>query len=139
MTQKFNIVPDESTNIPPPSNDNPSHGSFSVYEKGKSPSIDFQLMDGTSEFLRYAHILHGDISKVEDVKGDEIKLLYSTHTVSIKGYCLQKIYNLIKTDQLMSLRENDKRFINAVEDHEPFITQIEIIWRKEEGASGSSE
>lgn len=130
MTQKFDIVPDNSDDLPKPSNDNSPHGSFSVYEEGKTPTIDFQLADGRREFLRYAHILHGEISH-EDKK-DQIKLLFSTHTVILKGYCLKEIYDLLAVDNLKSIRENDERFIHTVDEDDPFVSDIEILWRKED-------
>ena len=130
MTQKFKLATDDLEENLKASNDNSPHGSFAVFTEGKSPSIDFQLSDGTSQFLRYIHMLHGDYSKGEQY--DKIKLLYSTHTVVVEGYCLSKIYDLVKQDTLSSVRENDERFMHSVEEEDPFVTKIEIIWRKQD-------
>ena len=132
MSQKFDYVSDKSAIPPAPSNDNSPHGNFSVFEKGKAPSIDFQLKDGRSVFLRYAHILHGELMKEGEI--EKIKLLFSTHTVAIEGYCLQEIYNHVKQDGLVSIRENDARFIPSHDESEPFITKIDVKWRKEEAS-----
>jgi len=35
-------------------------------------------------------------------------------------------------DDLMSLRANNERYINTVEDGEPFVSDIEIVWITEE-------
>lgn len=139
MNQKFNIVPDSGIDSALPSNDNKSGGLFPVFEEGQAPTIDFQLLDGTSHFLRTTHILHGEIIKSDINKPESIKILFSTHTVLIKGYCLQEIYNLIRADKLVRLKENDKRYMNMVEENEPFVTQIEIIWRKDEGQANSPD
>ena len=112
------------------SNDNEPHGSWSVFEKGQSPSTDFQLMDGRCEFLRNSQLLHGELTK--DHKYDLVKLMYSTHNVFLKGYRLRSIYELIMMDDVRSLRVNHERFINSVEDDEPFVSDIQIIWRSEE-------
>jgi len=98
-----------------------------VFEKGSSPTIDFQLLGDRKAFLRYAHLLHGELTDEDNQK--IVKLLYSTHTVIIKGYCLQEIYDLIKTDSLASVRANDKRYMNTVEDSHPYVTEIEIFDR----------
>ena len=101
-----------------------------VFEKGPSPTIDFQLLDGRRVFLRYAHLLHGELTDEDNQK--MIKLLYSTHTVIIKGYCLQAIYDLIKNDSLISVQANDKRYANTFKDNYPFVIDIDIFNRSEQ-------
>ena len=112
------------------SNDNNEHGSWSVLEKGKLPSTDFQLLDGRCEFLRNAQLLHGEFTK--EGRYDLVKLLYSTHNVFIKGYDLKMIYQMIMGDNLMSIRANNERYINTVEEGEPFVCDIEVVWRADE-------
>ena len=112
------------------SNDNNEHGSWSVLEKGKLPSTDFQLLDGRCEFLRDAQLLHGEMTK--EGRHELIKLMYSTHNVFIKGYGLKQIYQMIMADNLRSARANNERYINTVEEGEPFICDIEIVWRKDD-------
>lgn len=112
------------------SNDNEPHGSWSVFEKGKSPSTDFQLKDGRCEFLRNSQLLHGELTK--EGKYDLVGLMYSTHNVYLKGFRLRLIYELMMTDDVRSLRVNHERYINTVEEDEPFVSDIQIIWRGEE-------
>ena len=135
MTPKFDLVGD-SFDV---SNDNQKNSFSKVFEEGTSPTIDFQFLDGRCEFLRTAHILHGEIAKADTGKAEILKLLFSTHTVIIEGYCLQEIYNLIKSDKLVRVKENDKRYINMVEDNEPFVTRLEVIWRKDEALPSSPD
>ncbi|MEQ9299221.1 MAG: hypothetical protein RIF33_11675 [Cyclobacteriaceae bacterium] len=98
-----------------------------VYKEGHSPTIDFQPLDGKRIALRYAYLLSIELMTIDNEQ--QIKLLYSTHTVTVKGYCLTPIYELMRNDGLASLRANDNRYENLKEDNTPFIKEIDTVWR----------
>ncbi|WP_394972583.1 hypothetical protein [uncultured Croceitalea sp.] len=101
-----------------------------VYEMGETRTIDFILTNGTRQNFAYSHYLTAWLGK-ED-KDRFINIFFATHMVTIKGYCLDKIYNAITTLSVKSIKAHDKRYLDLIGEGNPFVTEIKIGWKKEE-------
>lgn len=102
---------------------------LTVFEVGETKTIDFEQGDGTRQNFSYAHYITAWMGKEEEAK--VIKVFFATHLVTIKGYCLEHIYDALTGLSLKYLKANDMRYLKTVEDGELFVTDIEIKWKKE--------
>ena len=107
---------------------------LTVFEIGETRTIDFELLDGTRQNFAYAHYLTAWLGKEKVGQKTErvIKIFFATHLVTIHGYCLDKIYNTVTTQTLKYLRANDERYLEMIDDTQPFVRHIEVKWRGEE-------
>ncbi|MDO5969410.1 hypothetical protein Q4Q35_06290 [Flavivirga aquimarina] len=110
-----------------------------VFETGDTHTIDFILLDGTRQCFLYSHMLTAWIGKDDNAENDVteneryIKIFFATHLVTIKGFCLDEIYNALTTLSLKSTKTHDERYLSAVSDDNAFVTNIKITWKKEDG------
>ncbi|MDH7911352.1 hypothetical protein [Winogradskyella sp. SYSU M77433] len=100
---------------------------LNVYEVGETKTIDFELLDGTRQNFSYAHYITSWIGK----DGDErvIKIFFATHLVTIKGYCLDPVYEAVASLKLKKLKANNVRYIKSIEEGKTYIIMIEIRWK----------
>lgn len=105
-------------------------GRLTVFEVGETRTIDFELLDGTRQNFAYIHYLTAWLGK----DGDDrvIKIFFATHLVTIKGYCLDDLYNELTKLSVKSIKANDGRYVDMVEEDKSFVTDIKITWKKEE-------
>jgi len=98
-----------------------------VFEIGDTKTIDFELLDGTRQNFSYAHYMTSWIGK----DGDErvIKIFFATHLITIKGYCLDPIYDAIISLKLKKVKASDERYLNTSEDGKVFVSDIKITWK----------
>ena len=101
-----------------------------VFETGQTKTIDFVQKDGTRQSFSYGHFMTAWMG----IKDDErfIKIFFATHLITIKGYCLDPIYDHFINQYLKILRVSDERYLDQVKEHEPFIVEINIVWKKED-------
>jgi hypothetical protein len=125
---------------------------LTVFTTGAGKTIDLLFKDGTRQCFNYSHLVtisyenekqedksksdqltldgQGDNSSVDFTTNTQnnriIKLTFSTHTVTIKGYCLEPLYNHLINHNIKSITEHDKRYLSMVEDGGAFVKEIKI-------------
>ena len=107
---------------------------LTVFEMGETKTVDFELKDGTRQNFSYSHYMTTWMGKEDEAK--EIKIFFATHLVTIKGYWLDVIYDAITAFSLKYLKANDIRYLKTVEEDQPFVTEIKVNWKREEGEKG---
>lgn len=102
---------------------------LTVFEVGETKTVDFELLDGKRQNFAYTHYLTSWL----DIKDDErfIKILFATHLITIKGYCLDEIYDALTSFNLKYLKANDERYLKTFEEGKTFVTEIEIAMKKD--------
>ena len=68
------------------------------------------------------------------VENDErfIKIFFATHLVTIKGYCLDQLYDHLIQFNLKKVVENDERYLKDFGDKEVFVVGLSIEWKGKE-------
>lgn len=109
--------------------DETKNDNFNVYEIGESKTIDFVLLDGTRQNFPYSHYLTSWLG----VESEErvIKIFFATHMITIKGYCLDELYEPLLSQKLKSIKANNNRYQNPSDD-KALVTEVIIKWKKEE-------
>lgn len=102
---------------------------LTVFVIGETKTIDFIMLDGTRQNFSYSHYLTSWLGKEDE--NSVIKIFFATHLITIKGYCLNDIYNHLTTFSIKTLKAMDKRYIQDINEQKPFITDILITWKKE--------
>ncbi len=107
---------------------------LSVFEMGETRTIDFVLANGTRQNFAYAHYMTTWIGKDENGEKNErcIKIFFATHLVTIRGYCLDNLYNELIKLSVKSIKVNDERYLDMVNEGQPFVTDIKVTWKKED-------
>ncbi len=105
---------------------------LTVFETGNPRTIDFIKKDGTRQSFPYGHYHTAWFGVDTDSENNErvIKIFFATHLVTIKGYCLDELYNHLCTQKLKFVRANDERYLNMYPDDKPFVLTILIEWKK---------
>ena len=101
---------------------------FKVYEIGDTKTIDFVMLDGTRQNFPYSHYLTSWLGTENEER--VIKVFFATHLVTIKGICLEEIYNTLIENKLKVAEANDKRYLQPINERKPFIANIKITWKK---------
>ena len=106
---------------------------LTVFEVGDTKTIDFVLLNGTRQNFPYIHYLTAWLGKDGDARKSErvLKIFFATHLVTIKGYCLDEIYNHLTELNIKSVRAHDVRYASNIEDGKAFVTHIAVTWKKE--------
>ncbi len=107
---------------------------ITVFEIGDTRTIDFILKDGTRQCFLYSHMLTSWLGKDGNTEKKErvIKIFFATHLITIKGYCLDEIYNTLTTLSVKSIKSHDERYADMVAEDQAFVTDINVSWKKEE-------
>lgn len=102
---------------------------LNIFEIGETKTIDFELLDGTRQNFPYGHYLTSWIGK----DGDErvMKIFFATHLVTIKGFCLDSIYDALCSFKLKSIKANDERYLKTIDEGKTFVIDIKITWKGE--------
>ena len=124
------IIDDIQTSVANDSNDHPS---WSIYETGDHKMLDLQLLNGERQQFNYGYFITAWTETETDAK--VIKLFFTTHMVTIKGYCLDEIFDNLLTHTVTSIRANDIRYADSADDDAPFVTNIEIKWKGNQESS----
>jgi hypothetical protein len=101
-----------------------------IFQTGETKTIDFVQLDGTRQSFPYGHYMTAWIGKENDERF--IKIFFATHLVTIKGYCLDDIYNQLLQYKLKSVKANDERYSNSITDDKSFVFEIDIQWKGQE-------
>lgn len=101
---------------------------FKVYEIGESKTIDFVLLDGTRQNFPYSHYLTSWLGMENEER--VIKIFFATHMVTVKGFCLDDIYDHITQLSLKSIKANDNRYEQLKNlNSKAFVIDININWK----------
>lgn len=100
---------------------------LNVLTLGESKTIDFKLKDGSRQCFHYSHFITSWLGKEEEVQ--VLKIFFSTHLVTIKGYCLEKLYGHLIEHKVKSITEHDERYGSMVDEGKVFVNNIEISWK----------
>lgn len=105
-----------------------NQNAITVFETGETRTIDFILKDGTRQNFAYTYYITSWIGIDKDSEKNErvIKISFTTHLITIKGYCLDEIYNALTSLSLKSVKENNERYLNDNIEYESFIFNIKI-------------
>lgn len=125
MNQNYNFKSLEYSEDNEEQKSNPDE--IKVFETGETKTIDFIQKDGTRQSFPYAHYMTAWM----EVEKDErfIKIFFATHLVTIKGYCLDQLYNHLTQFDLKKVIENDERYLKDVGDNEVFVVNLTIEWK----------
>ena len=107
----------------------PDDEKLTVYTVGETKTIDFILKDGTRQNFNYNHFITSWLGIEDNL--NIIKIFFSTHLVTIKGYCLDDLYNHLLEHAIKSIKEHDERYISMAEETDVFVTEIDIQWKKD--------
>jgi hypothetical protein len=100
-----------------------------VFEIGETRSINFILDNGSQQNFPYTHYLTGWYG----MDNDEwvIKLFFATHIVTIRGYCLEELYENIRLLKVKKVIAYDERYLDMVGESDPFVTDIVVKWKND--------
>lgn len=101
-----------------------------VFKTGEARTIDFILKDGTRQNFPYSHYLCAWLTKEKEDR--IIKVFFATHLVTIYGYCLDEIYDQLIQFKIISIKANDLRYLDDVEEGKSFVSGITIEWKSKE-------
>ena len=106
-----------------------SKSPLSIFEVGDTRTIDFILLDGTRQNFAYSHYMTAWLGKEEGER--VIKVFFATHMVTIYGFCLDIIYIALIGFKLKLVKANDARYADIQDEDKPFVTSINIEWKKD--------
>ena len=110
---------------------------ITVFEIGETRTIDFIQKDGTRQCFLYSHMLTAWIGKDGNTEKNAIKnerfikIFFATHLITIKGYCLDGIYDALIKLSVKSIKAHDQRYLDMVAEDKAFVSDIDITWKKE--------
>lgn len=100
---------------------------LSVYEVGETRTIDFVLSDGSRQSFPYAHYHTAWLGKENNER--IIKIFFSTHHITIKGYCLDTLYDELLKQSVKFIKAHDERYADMVDEDKIFVNKIKIEWK----------
>lgn len=101
---------------------------LNVFTLGESKCLDLKLKDGSRQSFHYSHFITSWLGKEDDLQ--VIKIFFSTHLVTIKGYCLEELYNYLIDHKVKNISEHDERYISPMDEDKVFVSEIETKWKK---------
>ena len=103
---------------------------LNVFTLSESKTIDFKLKDGARQCFHYSHFITSWLGKDDELQ--IIKIFFSTHLVTIKGYCLEELYDHLIEHKVKNITEHDERYASMVDEGKVFVIEIDIAWKKSE-------
>ena len=97
------------------------------FKSGDIGTIDFIKQDGTRQMFPYSQLITTWTEKSDE--HNLIKLFFSTHHVSLKGFNLSTLYELIRKQTLEIVIARDERYLNTAKDNQPYVIEIDIEWK----------
>lgn len=89
---------------------------------GSTRNVCFVQLDGRSKFLNYAYLISADFDPNEST----IRIGFTTHNITIKGYHLNELFENLKFQLPSKIICMDKRYMATKDDKEAFIAEISI-------------
>ena len=97
------------------------------YTTGETNTINFVKADGQQQMFPYSQLI---TAWTEDTDEENIiKIFFSTHLVTIKGYNLKPLYQALTNQTIKSLTAQNVQYFNLSEK-KVFVKKIEIEWKK---------
>jgi hypothetical protein len=106
------------------------------YKTGDAGTIDFIKNNGARQMFPYSQLITAWTENTDQY--NVIKLFFSTHLVTLKGYNLAKVYELIRLHKLEIIVARDERYMNRAKGKQAYVTGIEIEWKKTDEVRTSS-
>jgi hypothetical protein len=97
------------------------------FKSGETTTINFIKADGSQQMFPYSQLITTWTEKTDEY--NLIKLFFSTHLVTLKGYKLNGLYELIRKYNLEIVIAMDKRYLNTSKDSQPYVIEIDIEWK----------
>tara|TARA_R110000868_G_scaffold1211_4_gene9401 strand:- start:15048 stop:15437 length:390 start_codon:yes stop_codon:yes gene_type:complete len=97
------------------------------FKSGNSGTVDFIKQDGSRQMFPYSQLITAWTEKTDE--HNLIKLFFSTHHVTLKGYHLNSLYELIRQQNLEIVIAQDERYLNTSKDNQPYVIEIDIEWK----------
>lgn len=98
------------------------------YTTGKTQTINFVKIDGSQQMFPYSQLITAWTEHTDEE--NVIKIFYSTHLITVKGFNLDTIYEALEKQNLKSLTAQDERYFNLSNEKKVFVKGIEIEWKK---------
>lgn len=86
----------------------------------------FILKDGKCHFLNYAYLVSGEYSPDDNV----ITLIYTTHTITLKGETLEPLFEALVSHLPRIIRCMDERYNETENEGDYKVNDIEIVSAK---------
>lgn len=103
------------------------------YKIGETKTINFIKTDGSQQMFPYSQLTTAWTEDTDE--GNVIKMIFSTHVVTIKGHNLAKIYEAMEKHNLKAITAQDERYLKTIGEKNVFIKEIEIEWKKSQDNS----
>ena len=100
------------------------------FKSGDTGTIDFIKQDGTHQMFPYSQLITTWTEKSDEY--NLIKLFFSTHLVTLTGYKLNGLYELIRKHNLEIVIARDERYLNTSKDNQLYVIKIDIEWKRKE-------
>ena len=98
------------------------------YTTSETNTINFIKADGQQQMFPYSQLITAWTEHTDEE--NIIKIFFSTHLVTIKGYSLDKLYREFSKLSITNINGIDKRYYKDFEESIPFVYLIEINWKK---------
>ncbi|WP_163381368.1 hypothetical protein [Cyclobacterium sp. SYSU L10401] len=99
------------------------------YTVGETRTIDFMMTNGTRQNFSYSHYMKAWTE--QDSGMQVIKVFFTADLVTIKGYCLETIYDHLCAMDLKSVMAQNPRYHQSqTKDNTPLVTAITIEGHK---------
>jgi hypothetical protein len=94
-----------------------------ILHKADAPvrNICFILKDGIRIFLSYAYLLSAEFLSEENT----IILTFTTHTVTLKGYFLESLFEALENHAPKRISIQEERYVTLEKD-QTYVTEIQI-------------
>lgn len=99
------------------------------FKSGDCGTVDFIKQDGSRQLFPYSQLITSWTEKTDE--HNLIKLFSSTHLITLKGFNLNALYELIRKQNLEIVIARDERYLNTAKDNQPYVIDIDIEWKGE--------
>ena len=95
---------------------------------GNVRHLHFVWLDGRRMFLNYAYLVSGELNVTEDA--NMISLCFTSHTVILKGYDLEKLFSKLGDQTSMMIAQVDPRYVDTLNEKSITVTEIFVEQNK---------
>ncbi|MDQ6482167.1 hypothetical protein [Dyadobacter sp. LHD-138] len=127
MSQGYNLKFDKMRENNPASNQDASSTEANAERyvtPGTTRNVCFVWPDGKRMFFNYAYLIAAEFDPTKET--NEIRLEFSSHTVTMKGYGLEALFMDFLDHVSRTITARDLRFNISSKTNEPFVFKITI-------------
>lgn len=122
MSQKYKLKFDELWENDPTQKETGEESKQSFPSVSHARNLCIVWEDGRRVFLNYAYLINGELLPEESM----IKLLFTTHTVQIKGINLELLYEEFTGHLIKQISCTDERYNAMIENDETVVNEIMV-------------